>query len=175
MKEKEFMIARKSFFQNIRKVGLDSNVLISLITNADFFAYHLKKIFNEEDLFFTHRRCVKETVGKLTEKEGYNEEEARKAVNTFLKNYHIEIIEPNFDNDALLNEMREECKKRGIEFHIPDCWIIADFKKHGVNKVYSTNNHFLDACKLFGIDAVKFPTFEKELKNQLKKMFSYKK
>lgn len=146
-----------------------------MISYADFFASHLKKIFNEKDLFFTHRRCVKETIDKLIEKEGYSEEKAKKEVNTFLKSYNIEIIEPNFDNEILLNEMKAECKKHNIEFHIPDSWIIADFKKQGINKVYSTNNHFLDACRLFGIEAIKFPTFERELKNQLKKMFSHKK
>lgn len=173
--KKGFVIRRESFFQNVRKVGLDSNVLINLVSNAEFYAHHLEKIFNEKDLFFVHKRCVKETIDKLIEKKGYSEEEAKKSVNAFLKTYNIEIIEPDFGNDTLLNEMREKCKQHNIEFHIPDCWIIADFKKYGINKVYSTNNHFLDACKLFGIDAVKFPTFERELKNQLKKMFSRKK
>ncbi|OYT32194.1 hypothetical protein B6U93_02420 [Candidatus Woesearchaeota archaeon ex4484_78] len=65
-------------------------------------------------------------------------------------------------------------QRKNIEFHVPDSWIIADFKKRGVNKVYSTNNHFLAACQLFGIDASKFPTVEKEIEFQMRNFFRKK-
>jgi hypothetical protein len=78
--------------------------------------------------------------------------------------------------------MSEELKKTGkrigagIEFHPPDCFIIADFYKNGINKIYSGNNHFLDACRLdacrlFGMDTSKMPTQEREIEKQMKEIF----
>ncbi len=67
--------------------------------------------------------------------------------------------------------MKRECAEKNIEFHVPDSWIIADFKAAGVNKVYSTNNHFLDACRLFGTEAKKFPTIQREIENQMRELF----
>lgn len=174
MKAESFSIERKTKFQGPRKVGLDTGILIDLIDNPTFFSYQALRIFKRNNLFFTHRRCFKEAVDWLIEKRSYSKEKAEKEVNDFLKKNNIKIIEIDKSNKELLKSMVNRCKKQKIEFHPPDSFIIADFKKNTVNKVYSTNNHFLDACRLFGIDAAKFPTFEKELEEKLKQMFKFR-
>ncbi len=158
----------------MRRIGLDSSVVIDLIANKELFSYREEKVFSEEGLFVTHRRCIKEIRDWLVEKGGYNEEAATNEVLEFCKDHHLEIIEVNVSNKELLERMKNECAAKNIEFHVPDSWIIADFKAAGVNKVYSTNNHFLDACRLFGMEAKKFPTVQREIENQMRELFKQK-
>lgn len=174
MTKRGIKITREVYFAGLRKIGLDSSVIIDLIANKELFSYREEKIFSEEGLFVTHRRCIKEVKDWLVEKGNYNEEEAVEAVMKFLKNHGIEIVEVNLANKELLEQMEKECAEKNIEFHVPDSWIIADFKATGVNKVYSTNNHFLDACHLFGMDAKKFPTVQREIENQMRELFRQK-
>ena len=74
-------------------------------------------------------------------------------------------------NSDTVRWMFGKCKKAKIDFHPPDCFIIADFYKNGINKVYSNNNHFLDACRLFGMDTSKLRTQEKEIEKQMREIF----
>ena len=69
-------ITRETYFAGLRRIGLDSSVVIDLIANKELFSYREEKIFSEEGLFVTHRRCVKEIKDWLVEKGGYNEEAA---------------------------------------------------------------------------------------------------
>ncbi len=167
----------KESIDNIReilfkqKIGLDSSVIIDLIDNKELFFYREQEIFSNKGLFVTHKRCIKEVKDWLIEKRGYEENKALEDINNFLKEHNIKLIEADLSNKSLLTRMKRECAERNIEFHPPDSWIIADFKKQGVKKVYSTNNHFLEACKLFNITACKFPTVEREVESQLREMF----
>ena len=70
-----------------------------------------------------------------------------------------------------MRKMFQECKKAKIDFHPPDCFIIADFYKNKINKIYSNNNHFLDACNLFGMDTSKLKTQDKEIERQMRELF----
>ncbi len=174
MAKRGIKITRETYFAGLRKIGLNSSVVIDLIANKELFSYREEKIFSEEGLFVTHRRCIKEIKDWLVEKRNYSEDAAVQEVMAFIKDHHIEIIEVNLSNNELLERMKNECAAKNIEFHIPDSWIIADFKAAGVNKVYSTNNHFLDACRLFDMDAKKFPTVQREIENQMRELFRNK-
>lgn len=174
MTKRGIKITRETYFAGLRKIGLDSSVIIDLIANKELFSYREERIFSEEGLFVTHRRCVREIKDWLIEKRDYNEESSTEAVTKFLRDHNIEIVEVNMSNKELLEQMKKECDEKNIEFHIPDSWIIADFKAARVNKVYSTNNHFLDTCRLFGMEAKKFPTVQKEIENQMRELFRQK-
>ena len=174
MAQRGIRITRETYFAGLRKIGFDSSVIIDLIANKELFSYQEEKIFLEDGLFVTHRRCIREIKDWLIEKRSYSEEAATSEVMKFCKDHNFEIIEVNLSNKDLLEKMKRECTRKNIEFHVPDSWIIADFKAAGVNKVYSTNNHFLDACQEFEMDAKKFPTIQKEIENQMRELFKHK-
>ncbi|MBS3176983.1 hypothetical protein J4457_07165 [Candidatus Woesearchaeota archaeon] len=174
MTKRGVKITRETYFAGLRRIGLDSSVIIDLIANKELFSYKEEQIFSEEGLFVTHTRCVKEIKEWLVEKRDYNEGAATNEIIKFCKEHNIEIIEVNVSNKELLEWMKKESAEKNIEFHVPDSWIIADFKAAGVNKVYSTNNHFLDACHLFGMEAKKFPTVQKEIESQMRELFKQK-
>lgn len=167
-------ITRETFLQGLRKVGLDSGMLIRLIDNPALFAsYHLQ-IDEEEGLLFTHAICIEETQTVLTLDFGYEQSKAKEAVERFIKEHHIEIIPRDRGNSDIVGWMFRECKKSGIVFHPPDCFIIADFYKNKINKVYSGNNHFLEACNLFGMDTQKLKTEDKQIQDQLRELIKHR-
>lgn len=142
-----------------------------MIDNKELFSDYILKIDEEDGLLFTHEICTEEAVEVLSRDYGWNREDAKKAVQKFLEDHKIDIIPRDRGNGAIVRWMFQECKKAGIDFHPPDCFIIADFYKNGINKVYSNNNHFLDAGRLFGMDTSKLKTEEKEIELQLREMF----
>ena len=145
--------------------------LISLVDNASLFSEYILKIDEEEGLLFTHQICTEEAVEVLSRDYGYSEEEAKEKVEMFLKDHNVDVIPRDRSNSDTVRWMFGKCKKAKIDFHPPDCFIIADFYKNGINKVYSNNNHFLDACRLFGMDTFKLRTDEKEIERQMKEIF----
>ena len=171
MSKRGIRITREIYFKGARKVGLDSGIIISLVDNADLFSEYILKIDEEEGLLFTHEICTEEAVEVLSRDYNWSKEQAKKAVDKFLNDHNIEIIPRDRENSDTVIMMFQECKKAKIDFHPPDCFIIADFYKNGINKVYSNNNHFLDACRLFGIDTSKLKTQDKEIERQMKEIF----
>lgn len=69
-------IRREIKFVGTRKVGIDSGPLVDIIDNPIFFSDQTLKIFNKEDLFYTHRICLGEVIDCLVEKKGMDKEEA---------------------------------------------------------------------------------------------------
>jgi len=155
----------------LRKIGLDSGMLISLVDNSQLFSEYALKIENEEGLLFTHEICLREAVDVLVRDYRFVKDDAYIAVMKFIRKYNIGVLPRDRTNAETVRMMFRECKKAGITFHPPDCFIIADFYRNGINKIYSNNNHFLDACGLFGIDTSKLTTTENEIKKQMREMF----
>ena len=169
--QEEITITRTVYVKGIRKVGLDSGMLISLVANKTLFSEYLLKIDEEDGLLFTHEICVEEAVEVLFRDYKYEKEKAKQDVQKFLNEHKISIIPKNTLNAETVQGMFRKCKQASIEFHPPDCFIIADFYKSGINKIYSNNNHFLEACQLFGMDIIKLTTTEKEIDKKLKELF----
>ncbi len=169
--QEEITITRTVYFKGMRKVGLDSGMLISLVVNSILFSEYLLKIDEEDGILFTHAICTEEAVEVLYRDYKYEREKAKQEVQRFLNEHKIYVIPKDKLNGETVHWMFRKCKGAQIEFHPPDCFIIADFYKNGINKIYSNNNHFLEACQLVGMDIVKLTTTEKEIDKKLKELF----
>lgn len=169
-KTKGITIKRETAFQGKRCVGLDSGAIASLICHEKAFQEYGDVLKNS--LFkFTHDECVgrqeinvedSEVFKILTKRYNLNEEDAKTKIQNFLGEYKIDVIPKGKKNANLVVYLYREGKKKGIEVHPPDVWIIADFKSCGVNLVYSNNEHFRKLCSLLGISTPYFPTDEKQ-------------
>ncbi|MBI5073437.1 hypothetical protein HZA99_06490 [Candidatus Woesearchaeota archaeon] len=166
---KKLTLSIETYSKGMRRVGLDSGMLICLVDSKELFSEYALKIDEEDGLLFTHEICVEEAVEVLSR--DYKYENAKEQIDKFLKERNIFVMKRDRGNSDTVRWMFQKCKEAKIEFHAPDCFIIADFYKNGMNKVYSNNNHFLDACRLFGIDTSKLKATDKEIEWQLKKMF----
>lgn len=160
----QIAIKRETYFYGKRKIGLDSCVLIDMIEYSEMLFY-VKGLFKEKDLLHAHEICVEEVIKILSDKRTSEITQTKEEVLKFLKENNINIIKKDEENTLY----------KTIPIHIPDSFIIADWKKSGINLVYSQNNHFNEACNSIGINAVKIPTFEKLLEIKLRKLFKLSK
>ncbi|MFH0860514.1 MAG: PIN domain-containing protein [Candidatus Altiarchaeota archaeon] len=164
-REQIYRLKRTARFQGERRIGLDTNILVDLIENPRFFSNEGDQILG--DTAFVHRISLEpdKEATHILQKKGRSLKEATQELTEFLKNNKIQVIERDSTNRETVRELFNLCKKNNIEMHPPDCYIIADFKKERINLVYSTNNHFKQACKLMGMGVGEFPTMDKKIKD----------
>lgn len=173
-------IQRTTFFNGKRRVGLDTNVLIKLFDSPVLFSYEEARIFNRNDVIFTHRLCFMELIRYL-KKKGFNEEDANKQADNFLNTHNIKelchfISEEeikSFEKES--NEKLKRMNKERLKCHVPDSIILLAFKKANINKVISTDESFRECAKFLGIDSESLPSLDYAISIELKKIFNYKK
>lgn len=169
MKKRFFSIKRETMFQGPRKIGLDSDCIIRTLTNPILYAVYQEEL-SKTGLIHIHEKSLKEVPKVLERDYKLSKEEAEKKLKEFIEKKGVKIV-PKIIGNPLLPIMKAECRRRGIKFHPPDSWIIADFKRFGINKVYSGNKHFLEACRLFGIDATEIPSVDKRIKQEFRRLY----
>ena len=87
---------------------------------------------------------------------------------------NIQTVKKDTHN-PLLSLLYDLCRKKGIAVHVPDSWIIADFAKEGINKVYSGDNVFLQAARTLHLDTEKTPTLDRRIIDQLRELKGFTK
>ena len=138
---KELVIQRTVNFTGKRKIGLDSNFIINILENEIQFAPLFLK-FSEYSVVYLHEESLREIPDVLVRDYKWNLGEAKKKLGDFIKLNNIQVVKKD-KNNPLLSVLYNICKQKGIAVHPPDSWIIADFAKEGINKVYSGDNVFL--------------------------------
>jgi len=159
-----FMIKRKTSFNERRKVGFDTNVIIDIILYLETEKYIIN-LFRDTDLFYIHEISRDEAIEVLILKKDYSKIEAENQINNVIKKFNFKII-PRDKNDQFY---------RTIKIHKKDAIILSGWKKEGINLGYSQDNNFINACKSIGIDAIKIPTFDKVVERKLKDLFKLNK
>ena len=160
------VLARKTVFTGSRKVGLDSDIVINLITK-DIPKYMGSRIFKKRGIFYIHEVSLFEVVKILMTKKGYSKDRAVRKFHDFIRENNISMIKRDIQNKQILIDLRKKCKSKGILIHRPDDYIISDFKKAGINLVYSHTGHFKQACELIGMQVGAFPVLDKRTKKRL--------
>lgn len=182
-KIKRFEIQRVTSFNWKRKIGIDTNILIRIYEQPFLLDNEASRIFNYNDLIFTHAICKWEFIKKL-KKNGLFEEQAKKEASSFLKDNNIKIIYPQdclislekineFEKES--NRKFKEIGKERLKCHKPDSIIILAFHKCGINKILSTDESFREAAKFLGIDSFGLPSINKTISRELYKMFNLNK
>lgn len=153
------------------KIGIDSGVIICLIDNPFLFTYQASKVFDRKGLFFTHERNVIESKRVLVRDYNFGEERAEKELKEFLDRHNIKIIPKDYSNADLAIERMKIVQKHGINLNPPDHFIISDFIESGINRIFSTDKNFIEACNILGINAERLIfNVDREIKKQLTKL-----
>lgn len=177
---KAIKIQRTTFFNGKRRVGLDTNVLIKLFDNPAFFSYEEARIFNRDDVVFTHRLCFMELI-KYLRKKGFNEEEADHQASIFLNSHNMKELCQFIPEEEIKiferesNEKLKRMNKERLKCHVPDSIILLAFKKANINKVISTDESFRECANFLGIDSEGLPPLDYAISRELKRIFNYKK
>ena len=138
----------------VNKVGLDTGILVALITQD--IKYDLKKprIFIRRGISYAYQLVVNQTIGVLIYKKGFKEKESVSMVLSYLKNNNIDIIREKELNipqrDAILNDLkRQKIREKPEE---SDLDILSSYKVAGIDCIITTNfKHFIELGKYLNI------------------------
>lgn len=169
----QLVIERTVNMMGKRKVGLDSNFIVNILDNEIQFAPLFLK-FSEYSVVHIHEESLREVPEVLVRDYKWSPTEVKKKFDTFIQVNNIQTVKKDIHN-PLLSLLYDFCKKKGIPVHPPDSWIIADFAKEGINKVYSGDNIFLQAARVLHLDTEKTPTLDRRIIDQLRELKGFTK
>ncbi len=164
------MEERKELFYKKRKIGLDSGILIDLIDNPDMFYYQFLRIFKRNKIVYTSVRCINDAMGVLINRKNYSFQQASQKINQFLYEHKINKIQKICDLQDI-TKIEKIAKEKNININEEDLPIIADFKKFGINKIFTKDENFAKLCKVIEIEAEKMLVIEREISRQFYQLF----
>jgi predicted nucleic acid-binding protein len=167
------MEERKEIFFKKRLIGLDSGILIDLIDNPDMFYYQSLRIFKRDKIIYTSVRCIDDAMRVLINRKNYSFQQASQKINQFLYEHKINKIQRICELQDI-EKIKKVAKEKNININEEDLPIIADFKKFGINKVFTKDKNFAELCKIVGIEAESMPVIEREISRQFYQLFKTK-
>ncbi len=176
--KKGFTITRSVCFNGRRKVGIDTNILRRLYDQPYLLGREASRIFNFNDLIFSHVICLYEFVRYLKKRENLSKEKAKIKAKEFFKKNNVRLIYPKNcfvseqESRSFEEEVNKKLKEEGKDYldcHSPDSVILLAFKKWGINKIYSTDEAFRIGAQHLGMDGSGLPSFDKLLRDKLRK------
>ncbi|MEK6953317.1 MAG: PIN domain-containing protein [Nanoarchaeota archaeon] len=175
----QFILLKKEKINSLnQKIGLNSNILVYLISYPIIYKKQLEKIFNNKGVFYIHALSLKKDIEiqKVLKRDySYKEKEIKSKIKDFLKKRNIEIVPINKEKRELAREREKICNENNISIHPPDSIIISDFVEHGITKVFSEDGTFVRASNFIGLPAEQILfKFDKKIQKELGKLKHFK-
>ena len=144
----------------IKKVGLDTDVIIALIDDLNQFSMFKPKIFNRNNAIFINYRVFSELMGHLINNRNFSNEESVNKIFSYLRENRILLLKKSNTDIVKLNEIIEGLRKqRDVQKNLAgdkDLEIISIYKFHKMDLIFSRNSgHFEPFCKYLGITFMK--------------------
>ena len=163
----------------MKKVGIDTNILIKLYDQPMLFEYEEAKIFKSKDTIFTNKICIFELSNYIRKKKNIDIESAKKEAKEFIKQHNINPIYnfiPINEIDKFEKESNEKLSKINLylKCHKPDSIILLSFKKKYINKIISTDEAFRRCAEFLEIKSTNIPSINATISRELRKLFDYK-
>lgn len=160
----------------IRRVGIDADILVSLMEKSDDFAISKPRIFTKNHVLYICQKVFSQVLGVLIHINKKSLEEARNQLLNFLRQNRITILKNRdigFDKiNVLLADLKEKRKKIKSTPDDMDLEIMAIYKLANIDVIITRNVfHFQELCKELDI-YVERP--ESDLDIMLKRVFPKK-
>ncbi len=116
MAKKKIKIGAASRFVHtnriIRKVGLDTDIMIALIDNVPEFSMFKPRIFSTQNILYINYRVFSEIFGHLIHNKNNSKEMALNKIFSFLKSNRIELLKKSSTNVNEVNEIISSLKNK---------------------------------------------------------------
>ena len=112
-------------------------------------------------------------MGVLINRKNYSFQQASQKINQFLYEHKINKIQRICEIQDII-KIENIAKEKKININEEDLPIIADFKKFGINKVFTKDKNFAELCKVVGIETENMPVIEREISRQFYQLFKAK-
>ena len=160
----------------IKKVGLDSDVMIALIDDLKEFSLFKPKIFSRKNLLFISYVVFSELVGYLIHEKRLDRNKAVSKIFSYLRRKNIILLREKDTDKEKVNETFEKLKKQRTALKNKagdkDLRIISVYKLHNIEMIYSRNkDDFEPYCKYLGIS---FEKLQEDIDTMWKDVFGWK-
>jgi len=160
----------------IRRVGLDSDVMIVLMDDLEEFSMFKPKIFNRKNLLFINYVVFSELVGHFIYNRNYAKDQAVKRTFSYLRKNKIMLLKKKETDKQKANEIFESLKKQREVLKNnagdKDLKIISIYKVHNIDLIFSKNSDdFEPFCKYLGIA---FEKLQEDIDTMWKQIFGWR-
>jgi len=161
----------------IRKIGLDSDVMIALIYNIEEFSMFKPKIFNKTNILYINYKVFSEIIGHLIHNKNLSKEIALNKIFSYLKNNNIALLKKSNTDISEVNNIINSLKKQREILNNnagdKDLEIISIYKSHNIDLIFSRNSDdFKPFCKYLGIS---FEKLQENIDVMWRHVFGWKK
>jgi|SRR3989344_1669385 len=161
----------------IRRVGLDSDVIISLIDDSKQFSLFKPKIYNRRNLLFINYRVFSELLGHFIYNKKLKKDQAVNKIFDYIRKNNIYLLKKKdtdmkkvSDTITILKKQRETLDNNAGD---KDLEIISVYKFHDIDLIFSRNSDdFEPFCKYLGIA---FEKLQEDINTMWKQVFGWRK
>jgi predicted nucleic-acid-binding protein len=160
----------------VRKVGIDTNLILPWIQNEDYSGRYKPNFCNKENKLFINYKIFGELMGLLIN-ENKNPQEIRKRIFRFLRENKIVLLKKKAINLKELEKVYNDLKNKFKDIKESDLLITAIFYCFNIDCIFSADEeHFREPCSFLGINYEKHIEIEigseQDVKRMLKDIYS---
>lgn len=159
----------------IKKVGLDSDVMIIMIDDKYEFSEFKIRLYRKDCVFFVNYIVFGEVLYFLIKNNGLTKKEAVIKLFKFLREYNITLIKKSETDQTLLYEIFNKLQKQReiLNNDVGDLMVMSVYKIHDIDLIFSRNaDHFKPFCKYLNID---FKKLKEDIDILWRRTFGWKK
>ena len=161
----------------IKRVGLDSDVMIALIDDDKEFSLFKPKIFSKKNILYINYKVFSELIGYFVYNKKLSQNEAVNKIFSYLRKNNINLLKKKDTDLIKVNETFDSLKKQREILKnnagYKDLEIISIYKVHNIDLIFSRNsNDFKPFCEYLGIS---FEKLQEDVDVMWKQVFGWRK
>lgn len=161
----------------IKKVGLDSDVMIALIDDIQEFSMFKPKIFSSRNILYINYKVFSELVGHFMYNEKFLQNASVSKIFSYLKSNNIGLLKKKDTNlqevNQTLNSLKKQREVMKNNAGDKDLEIISIYKAHNIDLIFSRNSDdFKPFCEYLGIS---FEKLQEDVDVMWKQVFGWRK
>lgn len=175
---KAYAISTSLQLKGFVKNGLDSSVLINIITafDAEFKGFREKGFTFPPNLFCYHEISYPETIGVLINRHKFTEKEAKDSFGKLVDQFNLQKLQRVESVDGAFENIVQEANKKVVaqeknpclRIGIQDTIIIGGFLRSKVNIIHSGDMGFLKTCEELKINTIPLPKRDIERERKIR-------
>ncbi len=161
----------------IRKVGLDTSILVALLGDKYQYSNYQPALFRKKNTVFINQLVFNEAKYVLAREKNIDKKEAVDNILNYIHKHNINLIKPKHVSDRKMKSLMKRLTKMREEISInppdmPDLKIAAIYKNKNIDCIVSLNRiHFKPICDELDID-LEVP--QKDVNKMWKEVFGWR-
>jgi hydroxymethylpyrimidine pyrophosphatase-like HAD family hydrolase len=161
----------------IRRVGLDSDVMIALMDDIKEFSMFKPKVFNNKNILYINYKVFSELVGHFIYNNKISQNVAVSKIFSYLRNNNINLLKKKQTDLTQVNQTIDNLKKQREILKNnagdKDLEIISIYRVHNIDLIFSRNSDdFKPFCEYL---CISFEKLQEDVDVMWKQLFGWRK